>query len=57
MNDLQGNIAIETRIPRLEYDTHASGADLSLDAVRPDKTSGRKESFFSAAASALGLIG
>ena len=37
MNDLEGDVAVETRIPRFEYDAHASGADRGLDPVRPHK--------------------
>ena len=55
MNDFEGDIAIETRIPRLEYDAHASGADRGFDPVRPDKGSRRKGNSLST--TALNRIG
>ena len=54
MNDFEGDIAIETRISRLEYDAHASSADRGLDSVRPDIGSRRKGNSLSAARYRIG---
>ena len=36
MQQLDGNVALETRIPGLEYLPHAAGADSRDDAIRSD---------------------